>query len=231
MRINTLYEDLQENTDYQNDFNNFISNVYNNIEMLLTAGPLNVPTQILNFWNTYILTNNFALLEQYLYFKVYAYETDYLLIMWNASPYKIATQIFFKLYKTVATYITSNDLLLSQINNYSVYGLTSQLNSQSNNLNSDSTNDTTGTLNISNTVTNQENVTLPASNIDINVNDINSSQTNNQSVTFNGIDILEAILKIQKDIELYLNDILKDIFKPFEAPFYASLEPKKGTGW
>lgn len=231
MQINTLYEDLQENADYQNEFNNFISNVYNNIQSWLNTAPLNAPSQIVNFWDTYILSNNFSFLQEYLYFKVYAYETDILLTMWNNLTYKISLQIFTKLYKTISTYLSANYLLIAQLNNYTNYGLTSQLNSQSNNLNSDSTNDTTGTLNISNTVTNQENATLPASNIDINVNDINSSQTNNQSTTFNGIDILEAILKIQKDIELYLNDILKDIFKPFEAPFYASLEPKKGTGW
>lgn len=231
MPINTLYEDLQINETYQASFNNFISNVYTNIQNLLNTSPLNVPNEVVTFWDSYILTNNFALLEQYLYFKVYAYDTSTLLNMWNAIPYKIATQIFFKLYKTISIYVSTNYLMLSQLSNYSNYGITSMNNAQTNNLSSESTNDTTGDLTINSTVTTMNNTTLPASNVSITVNDINSTQTNNQTTNYNGYEIVEAMAKIQHDIELFLDDILKDIFKPYEAPFYSPLEAKRGVGF
>lgn len=231
MPINTLYDDLQANEDYQNSFSNFITSVSNNIQNFLNSSAILIPSDISNFWQSYILNNNFALLEQYLYFKVYAYDTNTLLNMWNNLAYKISTRIFFKLSKTISTYVSANYLLLAQLSNYSNYGITSLSTNQTNNLSSDSTNDTTGDLTINSTVTSMNNTTLPASNVNITVNDINSTQSNNQYTNYNGYEIVEAIDKIQNDIELFLEDILKDIFKQYEAPFYSPLQAKKGVGF
>lgn len=236
--INTLNDDINANANLDSSFSYFLEQIYSYLNTWISNNNYGilVPANISNFWSSFILNSgiggtSFTLLRQFLLYKVYAYETLDLLNMWNGMSYKIATQLFLKLYKKIAIYISQNQLALAQLTNYGTNGITSTNSTQSNNLSSTSTNDTTGQVNISNTVTSQSNTTLPASNLTLTVNDVDSSQNNNTSTTYNGYEIVDALEKIGKDVDAIVTDIFEEVFKPFFAPFMSVDSAIKKVGF
>lgn len=227
--VNTLYQDLQNNTTWQTEYSNFCTNLANQV--------LNNLQQLTTYWSgatfyNWLQNNLTNCITGCLQYWTYAYDTQTLLAWWtnnmnqialdmviNFTPYFIAwcNAISIMGNENIINTLIDNQLATTSTNTNSNYHVQSALNSNSNltiqNINSQGTN---------NSAMSSDTTPLKDSN-----GDFNNTSTNN----VDNLQIANIMMNSFKEFNQNFKKVLYETFKDYLLPFNDIDNNVEGFNW